>query len=82
MSKKFKITICSGTACYVLGGAQLMMLEDLIPAEFRDQVEIVGSACLQACRQGGNGQPPFVKINDYLMESASIAKIVDYLRKH
>ncbi|MDD3145844.1 MAG: hypothetical protein PHD82_00970 [Candidatus Riflebacteria bacterium] len=82
MSKKFKITICSGTACYVMGGAQLMMLEDLIPAEFRDQVEIVGSNCLQACRDSSNGQPPFVRINDYLMESASIARIVDYLRKH
>ena len=82
MSKKFKITICSGTACYVLGGAQLMMLEDLLPVELKDQVEIVGSNCLQACRQEGSGQPPFVKINDFLMESASIAKSVDYLRKH
>ncbi len=82
MSKKFKITICSGTACYVMGGAQLMMLADLLPAEFRDEVEIVGSTCLQACRKGDNAQPPFVKINDYLMESASIARIVDYLRKN
>ena len=82
MSKKFKITICSGTACYVLGGAQLMMLEDLLPSEFRDDVEIVGSPCLQACRRGDNSQPPFVKINDELIESASIARIIDYLRRH
>lgn len=82
MNKKFKITICSGTACYVLGGAQLMMLEDLLPVELKDQVEIVGSNCLQACRQESSGQPPFVKINDFLMESASIGKIIDYLRKH
>ncbi len=82
MSKKFKITICSGTKCYVLGGAQLMMLEEALPPELKDQVEIVGSSCMQACHQGGNAQPPFVKINDYLMESASIARVVDYLRKH
>ena len=82
MNKKFKITICSGTACYILGGAQLMMLEDVMPAEFKDQVEIVGSACLQACRLGNDAHPPFVKINDYLMDSASIHKILDYLRKH
>ncbi|MDD2997916.1 MAG: (2Fe-2S) ferredoxin domain-containing protein [Erysipelotrichia bacterium] len=81
MTRKFKITICSGTACYVLGGAHLMMLEDILPAELKDQVEIVGSACLQACRQA-DARPPFVKINDYLMESASITKIVDYLRSH
>lgn len=82
MKKKFKISICSGTTCYVLGGAQLMMLEDVMPADIKDQVEIVGSACLQACRQGNSSQPPFVKINDYLMAEASISKIVDYLRNH
>ncbi len=81
MSKQFKIVICSGTTCYVLGGAQLMMLEDIMPADLKDQVEIVGSTCLQACRDG-KLHPPFVKINDYLMPEASISKIIDYLRKH
>lgn len=82
MTKKFKITICSGTTCYVLGGAQLMMLEDVMPAQFKDQVEIVGSACLQLCRQESGAQPPFVKINDFVMPEASIAKVLDYLRNH
>ncbi|OGK09511.1 MAG: hypothetical protein A2W80_13285 [Candidatus Riflebacteria bacterium GWC2_50_8] len=81
MAKKFKITICSGTTCYVLGGAQLMMLADSIPAELKDQVEIVDSNCIKACHFE-NAQPPFVQINDYLMSQASVAKVVDYLRKH
>jgi NADH:ubiquinone oxidoreductase subunit E len=81
MSKKFKIVICSGTTCYVLGGAHLMMLEDVLPADLKDQVEISGSTCLQACRNG-QSHPPFVRINDFLMSEASISKIVDYLRKH
>jgi len=81
MNKKFRIVICSGTTCYVLGGAQLMMLEDVMPADLKDQVEIVGSTCLQACRDG-QSQPPFVKINDHLMSEASISRIVEYLRQH
>jgi len=81
MDKKFKITICSGTACYVLGGAHLMMLEDVLPDDLKEKVEIVGSTCLQACRVD-NARPPFVKIDDYLMENASIPKIVEYLRTH
>jgi NADH:ubiquinone oxidoreductase subunit E len=68
MAKKFKITICSGTTCYVLGGAHLLMLADMLPADLKDQDE--------------NARPPFVQINDYLMSQASVAKIVEYLRKH
>lgn len=81
MGKKFKITICSGTTCYVMGGAHLMLLAESLPAELKEQVEIIDSNCIQACRDG-KALPPFVRINDYLMAEASIAKVVDYLRKH
>lgn len=81
MAKKFKITICSGTTCYVLGGAHLIMLAETLPADLKDQVEIIDSNCIKAC-QFENAQPPFVQINDYLMSQASVAKVVEYLRKH
>ncbi|MCK9455832.1 MAG: (2Fe-2S) ferredoxin domain-containing protein [Candidatus Riflebacteria bacterium] len=81
MSKKFKVSICSGTTCYVLGGAQMMILEDCLPADIKDEVEVVGSSCLQKCHEP-NAKPPFVLINDYLMESASMTKVIDYIREH
>lgn len=81
MTKKFRITICSGTTCYVLGGAHLMMLAESIPADLKDQVEIIDSNCIKACLFE-NAQPPFVQINDYLMSQASVAKVVEYLRSH
>ena len=37
---KVKVEICCGTACYLLGAANLMSIEDEIPAEFRDKVEV------------------------------------------
>ncbi|PKL41751.1 MAG: hypothetical protein CVV41_17600 [Candidatus Riflebacteria bacterium HGW-Riflebacteria-1] len=81
MTKKFRITICSGTTCYVLGGAHLLMLAEAIPADLKDHVEIIDSNCIKACLYE-NAQPPFVQINDYLMSQASVAKVVEYLRSH
>jgi NADH:ubiquinone oxidoreductase subunit E len=79
MSKKFKVSICTGTTCYVLGGAHLMLLEDCLPADLRDQVEVVGSACLNECDKE-TSRPPYVKINDYMMESANVTKVLEYIR--
>lgn len=81
MSKKFKISICSGTMCYVMGGARMAMLESIIPANLKDEVELTGSTCLEACSKP-NAKPPFVKINDFIMEDASPEKVVEYLQKH
>ncbi len=81
MTSKFIIQICSGTTCYVLGGAQLMMLEEMLPADLKDLVEIRESNCLSACKDG-QARPPFVKIGDYLMAEPSPGKIIDYLRHH
>jgi NADH:ubiquinone oxidoreductase subunit E len=80
MSQKFKVKICSGTTCYVLGGAQLMLLEDMLPADIKDQVEVVGSPCLGVCKQKDMGKPPFAMVNDKILAEASIHSIVEYIR--
>ncbi len=81
MGEKIKVMICSGTTCYVLGGAQLMMLEDMLPPDLKDRVEIVGSTCLEACKGKGAKKPPFVKVNDVLIGEASVPGVIEYLRK-
>ena len=45
---KIKVEICCGTACYLLGAANLMSIEDEIPAEFRDKVEVEARTCVLA----------------------------------
>ncbi len=79
MNKKLRIEICTGTTCYVLGGAQLMLLSQQIPANLNDRVEVAEVKCLQACKAEG-AKPPFVKIGDFLMSEASPGRIIDYLR--
>ena len=48
---KIKVEICSGTACYLLGAANLMSIEDEIPAELRDKVEVEARTCLELCEK-------------------------------
>jgi hypothetical protein len=64
-----------------MGGAQLMMLEDLLPEEFSDRVEVKGSPCLDVCKDTTHGKPPFVKINDELMSEASVPKVLNRVRE-
>jgi len=79
--KKITIKICTGTACYVLGGANILMLEDYIPGEIKDIVGIEGSACLELCKQSQYGKPPFVVVNEKVITEATVPKILDYLNK-
>jgi NADH:ubiquinone oxidoreductase subunit E len=78
---KRKITICAGTACYVLGGANLLMLTESLPKEIRSNVEIAGSPCLGLCNKGPGMKPPFVMIDDLAIGEASIEKILHELTK-
>ena len=48
---KIKVEICCGTACYLLGAANLMSIEDEIPAELRDKVEVEARTCLELCEK-------------------------------
>lgn len=79
MPEKIKIVICTGTHCFVMGGSDLLLLEDHIPEELKDKVCIEGSSCLTYCEDRTKGKAPFVKINGILMEQATIPKILKYL---
>lgn len=83
MKKNIKIKICIGTLCYVMGGSELQLLEEHIPEEFKEKVDIIGSTCLDYClNQKKFGKPPFAEINGEVIAGASINKIIDYLKKN
>jgi NADH:ubiquinone oxidoreductase subunit E len=70
MGKKEKVSvrICVGTACFVQGGADLLLYNDFLDPVVLANCEIEGNSCLQMCKQVESGsseelQPPFVKIN-------------------
>ena len=76
---KHKVTICTGTACYVLGGADLLLLQEYLPAKIAKDVEITGSPCLGLCHNDSAGKPPFALVDGNAMSSASVQAIVDRL---
>ena len=77
--KKYEVVICSGTLCHVLGGSELPALGKYLPEEWKDIVEINGSSCMNHCKDTSM-KPPFVEIDGYVIQEASIQKIIDHLK--
>ncbi|MBS1368738.1 MAG: (2Fe-2S) ferredoxin domain-containing protein [Lentisphaeria bacterium] len=81
MANKVKVEICLGTTCYVLGSFRLSALEEQLPPELKEQVEVVGCACLDVCHDRNYGNAPFVRINEErIVDNATIEKVIDILR--
>ncbi|BDX36809.1 MAG TPA: (2Fe-2S) ferredoxin domain-containing protein [Tenuifilaceae bacterium] len=76
MEKKIDIVICSGTLCYLMGGAELQMLNEHLPIELKDKVNIKGSPCLNLCDSPENGRPPFATINGKRLSQVTIQSLI------
>lgn len=75
--EKVKVEICCGTACYLLGAANLMSIEDDLPAELRGRVEVEARTCLELCERENLGGAPYVRINGTeIMSQASPEKLL------
>ena len=61
--KKVKIEVCCGTACYLLGAAKLVTIEDSLPESCRGRVEIEARTCLDLCERDNLGGAPYVRFN-------------------
>ena len=60
---KVKVRICLGTACFVQGGADLLLYNDFVDPAILAECEIEGCSCHDECKVG-NGSAPYVAIND------------------
>jgi NADH:ubiquinone oxidoreductase subunit E len=79
--KKNKLTICTGTACFVMGGSELLLLEDQLPGELRETTEVEGATCLGFCKEAGQSdRAPFVRVNGTVLDEATPGKIIDHLK--
>ena len=77
--KKFKVNICCGTYCHVMGGADLQLLNEVLPEEIAQHVDLRFSTCLGLCKVD-NGNPPFVEIERKAISEANITKITEELK--
>lgn len=77
MAEKIKVVICTGTACYVMGGAELLGLEERLPPELAARVEIEGTTCLGRCKDSKLGRPPFAKVGEDFVADATVEKLIE-----
>jgi NADH:ubiquinone oxidoreductase subunit E len=81
--KKVKVSICTGTACFVMGASEIMMLEDSLPEDLKKSVdiEIDGVSCLEKCSKAENGKAPFVLINGEVLSAATLSTVIEKIRQ-
>ncbi len=79
--EKIHISICTGTTCFVMGGSELMLLKEKLPADIKEFVEIEGKTCLGNCKKNNSLKAPFVEINGELMCKATIPSIINRIRE-
>ena len=81
MSSKIKVVICSGTACFVMGASDILLLEESLSPELAGNVEIEGATCLGLCRAGERNEAPYVTINGEVMAQATLPKVMARIRE-
>ncbi|HPO02437.1 NAD(P)H-dependent oxidoreductase subunit E [Treponema zuelzerae] len=81
MSEKIKVVICSGTACFVMGASEILLLEESLPEDLKDKVEIEGATCLGLCKDSKNGKAPFVTINGEVMTEATLPGVLQKIQE-
>ena len=81
MEKNLEVRICTGTLCYVMGGADLQVIDEYLPEELLDKVDIKGTPCLDYCNNCDGPKAPFVKVGDKVISEASIEKVVTAIKE-
>ncbi len=78
--KKIEVKICTGTLCYVMGGAELQLLEEYLPEELADRVEISGTPCLVCCNRPDGKKAPFVWVDGQVLSQATVPAVIAAIR--
>ncbi len=82
--EKIKVEVCCGTVCYMLGGDRLLKLEQMMPPEWADRVEVCGCSCLEECVSEKMCGAPFVRINGQPYPRSTVesvcAKVLELLQ--
>ena len=77
-----KVEICCGTACYLLGAAKMMNIEDQLSEECRGRVDIEANTCLELCERDNLGGAPYVRFNgSEIMSQATPEKVLARIRE-
>jgi len=71
------LTICAGTACVVMDGSRLALLEEHLPAHLKGRVKLRGERCLELCHLQGATRGPYVLVQGEPLAQASFERIAE-----
>ena len=75
--ERVAVKVCTGTTCFVMGGANLQELHDIIPKKYGDKVELTASNCLGLCSINCEySRAPYVKVNEEVVSEATVEKVI------
>jgi len=75
--ERVTVKVCTGTTCFVMGGANLQELHDIIPKKYGDIVELTLSNCLGLCSINWEySKAPYVKVNEDVVSEATVEKVI------
>ncbi|MHC1691723.1 MAG: NAD(P)H-dependent oxidoreductase subunit E [Sphaerochaetaceae bacterium] len=79
--EKIQVRICVGTACFVQGGADLLLYGDFLNPDMLGECEIEGTSCLGGCKQAGSTElkAPFVEINGKIYGNVTQERFIQLL---
>lgn len=81
-TKKVHVKICVGTACFVQGGADLLLYEDYLEPQLLGLCDFEGSSCLGQCKTDDpNWKAPFVEIDGVVHPNVTPTKLAELLRE-
>lgn len=78
--KRIQVKICVGTACFVQGGADLLLYEDFLDPELLGLCDIEGTSCLGKCKTDDpKWKAPFVEIDGRVYQNVTQRQLADLL---
>ena len=76
--EKISVKVCMGTTCFIMGGANLQELTEIVPRKYGNKVEVEGSPCLGMCSIKWNySKAPYVKVDDDVVHEATVEKVLE-----
>ena len=80
--EKISVKVCTGTTCFVMGGANLQELNDIIPKKYGNKVEVMPSNCLGLCSINWEySKAPYVKVNEEVVSEATVERVIEEIEK-
>ena len=80
MDNLIEVRICVGTYSYVMGGADLMNIENTFPEIWKDKVKITGVLDIPGCDEK-TVKPPYASVSGKIIGEATVEKIKAAIEK-